>query len=84
MYLYTVHVAVQCYFWDLFLCSLMFLIICCLKKAQELRSYLRDNGANIKEETITPLHDELEELINACNMCFKTEAGTGGSLHLIS
>ena len=44
-------------------------------KAQELRTFLRDNGANVPEESKTPLQDELEELIGACDLCFKSEAG---------
>ena len=44
-------------------------------KAQEIRSYLKSCGADIKEESTSPLHADLEQLLSACDINFKNESG---------
>ena len=44
-------------------------------KAQEIRGYLKSFGADIKEESTTPLHEDLEQLLAACDISFKNETG---------
>ena len=44
-------------------------------KAQEIRAYLRSCGADIKEESTTPLHEDLDQLLSACDITFKNESG---------
>jgi len=44
-------------------------------KAQEIRGYLKSFGADIKEESTTPLHEDLEQLLAACDVSFKNETG---------
>ena len=47
----------------------------CFNQAQEIRGYLKSCGADIKEESSSPLHEDLEQLLSACDINFKTESG---------
>ena len=47
----------------------------CSNKALEIRGYLKSCGADINEESMSPLHEDLEQLLMACNINFKSEAG---------
>ncbi|KAL9955539.1 hypothetical protein ACROYT_G036876 [Oculina patagonica] len=43
-------------------------------QAQEIRGYLKSCGADIKEESTSPLHEDLDQLLSACDINFKTES----------
>ena len=36
---------------------------------------MRDTGADIQEESVTPLSEEVSQLLDACDVCLKTAAG---------
>ncbi|EDO34250.1 predicted protein [Nematostella vectensis] len=44
------------------------------EQAQEIRTFLKEQGADLKEESITPLQDELAEILECCQVCFKEDA----------
>ena len=41
-----------------------------------MRAYLISCGADIKEDSTAPLHEDLDQLLSACNITFKNEMGT--------
>ena len=47
----------------------------CSIQALEIRGYLKSCGADINEESMSPLHEDLEQLLMACDINFKSEAG---------
>ena len=47
----------------------------CSNQALEIRGYLKSCGADINEESMSPLHEDLEQLLMACDINFKSEAG---------
>lgn len=51
------------------------------EQAQEIRSYLRSCGADIKEEISTPLHEDLDQLLSACDINFKNESELEGVMN---
>ena len=44
-------------------------------KAQEIRAYLLSCGSDIKEESSSPLHEDLDQMLSACDVNFKNEIG---------
>ncbi|KAJ7390489.1 Eukaryotic translation initiation factor 3 subunit M [Desmophyllum pertusum] len=50
-------------------------------QAQEIRGYLKSCGADIKEESSSPLHEDLEQLLSACDINFKTESEFEGVMN---
>lgn len=50
-------------------------------QAQEIRGYLKSCGADIKEESTSPLHEDLEQLLAACDINFKTESELEGVMN---
>lgn len=50
-------------------------------QAQEIRAYLRSCGADIKEESTTPLHEDLDQLLSACDITFKNESELEGVMN---
>lgn len=51
------------------------------EQAQEIRGYLKSFGADIKEESTTPLHEDLEQLLAACDISFKNETELEGVMN---
>ena len=51
------------------------LLLFLFNKALEIRGYLKSCGADINEESMSPLHEDLEQLLMACDINFKSEAG---------
>lgn len=51
------------------------LLFFCSNQALEIRGYLKSCGADINEESMSPLHEDLEQLLMACDINFKSEAG---------
>ena len=51
------------------------LLLFCSNQALEIRGYLKSCGADINEESMSPLHEDLEQLLMACDINFKSEAG---------
>ncbi|XP_031569542.1 eukaryotic translation initiation factor 3 subunit M-like [Actinia tenebrosa] len=43
-------------------------------QVREIRSYFKSNDDSISEETVSPLHEELSQLLDYCEVCFKNEA----------
>ncbi|PFX32053.1 eukaryotic translation initiation factor 3 subunit M-like [Stylophora pistillata] len=50
-------------------------------QAQEIRAYLKSCGADINEESMSPLHEDLEQLLIACDINFRTEAELEGVMN---
>lgn len=51
------------------------------EQAQEIRAYLKSCGADIKEETSSPLHEDLDQLLSACDINFKNESELEGVMN---
>ncbi|RMX60073.1 hypothetical protein pdam_00004497 [Pocillopora damicornis] len=50
-------------------------------QALEIRGYLKSCGADINEESMSPLHEDLEQLLVACDINFKSEAELEGVMN---
>lgn len=50
-------------------------------QAQEIRAYLKSCGADINEESMSPSHEDLEQLLIACDINFRTEAELEGVMN---
>ncbi|CAH3106685.1 unnamed protein product [Pocillopora meandrina] len=50
-------------------------------QALEIRGYLKSCGADINEESMSPLHEDLEQLLMACDINFKSEAELEGVMN---
>ncbi|XP_067043916.1 eukaryotic translation initiation factor 3 subunit M-like [Acropora muricata] len=50
-------------------------------QAQEIRAYLLSCGSDIKEESSSPLHEDLDQMLSACDVNFKNEIELEGVMN---